>query len=647
MKLTKVRVELFDNIVDSTEVEIEPDVTSMVGKNESGKTAFLRALSRLNPARETASTKFVPRDDYPRWRWRKDEKEGRVNTARPVWAIFELDAADVAAVGKEYGNGALASRTLTVWRTYANDLVLEVEPDEATIVQYLTGQLSEGSPARKAAAKSRTLAQLQAALEKAKAPVAIPEGTPQPPVGQAEASSLEKRVMHLLGTENLPRVLAEPLRARLPKFFYFGQYSFLPGRVPLGHLLSTNKDDLEEEEATALALLELAGGTKESLTAEDYEQRVAELEASGNEITRQVLEYWETNQDIRVSFDIDKKIEKDAQGNQRIVERYLDIRLHDERHQFTTNFKTRSTGFRWLFSFIAAFSAFEDLPEGVVVLLDEPALNLHARAQADFLRFINERLAARHQVVYTTHSPFMIEAGKLRRVRLVEDKPEAGEGAKVSSDVLSTDKDTIFPLQAALGYDLSQNLFLGKTSLVIEGTSDFIYLSELSRHLERLGRAHLDFGRWTLTPVGGASGVPTFVALLGSRLDVTVLVDADAKVNQQLTDKVAKGLLQSERLVTVGQVIDKTKADIEDLFTLEEYLTLYNKAFGVALKAADLPGDGPIVKRIAQRAADFDHGRPAEVLLREPEPFLKSLSEGTLKRFEKLFELVNQTLPGK
>ncbi len=644
MKLTKVRVELFDNIVDSTEVEIEPDVTSMVGKNESGKTAFLKALSRLNPAREAATSKFVPRDDYPRWRWRKDEKEGKVNTTRPVWATFQLDDEDVAAVGKEYGKGALASRTLTAWRTYTNDLVLEVEPDEATIVQYLTGRLLEGSPARKAAAKTRTLAQLLAALEKAKAPVAVPDGEPQPPAGQGEATAVEQRVAQLLGTEHLRRVLAEPLRSRLPKFFYFGQYSFLPGRLPLGHLLSTKKDDLEEDEATALALLELAGGRKESLTAEDYEQRVAELEASGNEITRQVLDYWETNQDIRVSFDIDKMIEKDAQGHQRIVERYLDIRLHDERHQFTTNFQTRSTGFRWLFSFIAAFSAFEDLPEGVVVLLDEPALNLHAKAQADFLRFINERLAGRHQVIYTTHSPFMIEPGRLRRVRLVEDKPEAGEGAKVSSDVLSTDKDTVFPLQAALGYDLSQNLFVGATNLVIEGTSDFIYLSEMSRHLERLGRGHLDLKRWTLTPVGGASGVPTFVALLGSHLDVTVLVDADAKVNQQLTDKVAKGLLQSQRLITVGQVIGKTKADIEDLFTVEEYLTLYNKAFGAALKASEIPSDGPIIKLIQQLVGSFDHGHPAEVLLREPESFLKSVSEDTLKRFEKLFALVNRTL---
>lgn len=647
MKLKKARVELFENIVDSTEVEVEPDVTCLVGKNESGKTAFLRALYRLNPAQEVG-TKFVPRDDYPRWRWRRDDKEGKLNSAKPVSVTFELGDEDVAAVEKEFGGACLSSQELRAWRTYGNELVLEVDVNEAAVVQHLAGQLPDGSPARKAAAKVKTLEALQAALEKARSS-GTPDGQTELPAGQAEAiARIEKRVKDVITEGALARTVAKPLMARVPKFFYFSQYSSLPGRVPLGRLLSTPREQLGESETTALALLELAGGTKESLTAEDYEQRVAELEASGNEITRQVLEFWTTNPDIRVDFDIDKKIEANPQQpqQQQVVERYLDIRLHDERHQFTTNFATRSTGFRWLFSFVAAFSAFEDKPEGLVVLLDEPALNLHARAQADFLRFINNRLATKHQVIYTTHSPFMVEAGRLGRVRLVEDKPEGDVGAKVTSDVLSTDKDTVFPLQAALGYDLSQLLFVGANNLVIEGTSDFIYLSEMSRHLERLGRTHLDLTRWTLTPVGGASGVPTFVALLGSHLDVTVLVDADARVNQRLTDMVAKGLLESQRLVTVGQVLGVARADIEDLFTVEEYLTIYDKSSGRAtLKPSDLPADGPIVRRIEQRAGFFDHGRVAEMLLREPEPFLKSLSEDTLKRFEKLFELVNLTLP--
>lgn len=645
MKLTKVRVELFENIVDSTMVEIESDVTCLVGKNESGKTAFLRALSRLNPAKETGA-KFLPRDDYPRWRWRRDEKEGRVNDARPVSATFELNDDDVAVIERAMGQGAVASRELRAWRTYANSLLFEVDVNETAVVKHFIEKLPEGS-AKPAAAEARTLSELQVALEAAKANAAS-GGTAQEgnsATDQGNTAAVEARVAELIKAGELSHTAASLLKNRLPKFFYFGQYSSLKGRVPLMRLLGTAEERLNESEATALALLKLAGGTKESLTAEDYEQRVAELEASANEITRQVLEYWATNPDIRVSFDIDKAIEPNPNQpqQQQVVERYLDIRLHDQRHQFTTNFDTRSTGFRWLFSFIAAFSTFEDLPEGVVVLLDEPALNLHARAQADFLRFINERLAPRHQVVYTTHSPFMIEPSKLKRVRLVEDKPEGDSGARVSSDVLSTDKDTIFPLQAALGYDLSQNLFVGTANLVIEGTSDFIYLSELSRHLERLGRLHLDHS-WTLTPVGGASGVPTFVALLGGHLGVTVLVDSDAKANQRITDMVAKGFFQAQRLITVGQVLGKVRADIEDMFTDEEYLNLYNNAFGSNLRPSDICGDQPVVKRIERQAGPFDHGRAAEVLLREPERLLESFSPETLRRFEVLFDLINRTL---
>ena len=315
-------------------------------------------------------------------------------------------------------------------------------------------------------AEAKTLELLQGALSKAAAPgtTPAPDGpATQPDAAATEVADLEAKVKKLRSADGLSRTVANALKARVPRFFYFSEYSYLPGRVALGQLLGKNRENLSPGDRTALSLLELAGGTKESLSAEDYEQRVAELEASGNEITRQVLEYWTTNAEIRVDFDIDKKIEPNPQGQPQVVERYLDIRLHDERHQFTTNFATRSTGFRWLFSFIAAFSAFEDLPEGIVALLDEPALNLHARAQSDFLRFINNRLAARHQVIYTTHSPFMVEPDKLRRVRLVEDKPK--EGAKISSDVLSTDRDTLFPLQGALGYDLSQNLFVGATDL--------------------------------------------------------------------------------------------------------------------------------------------------------------------------------------
>src|SRR3989442_9583230 len=70
MKLIGAEVELFRNIINSTPVDIQPDVTSLVGKNESGKTAFLHALYRLNPARPNAPLNLS--QQYPAWRIKQD-----------------------------------------------------------------------------------------------------------------------------------------------------------------------------------------------------------------------------------------------------------------------------------------------------------------------------------------------------------------------------------------------------------------------------------------------------------------------------------------------------------------------------------------------------------------------------------------------
>src|SRR5690606_7734051 len=139
------------------------------------------------------------------------------------------------------------------------------------------------------------------------------------------------------------------------------------------------------------------------------------------------------------------------------------------------------------------------------------------RAQKDFLRFINERLAVNgRQVIFTTHSPFMVEPGRLERARLVEDKGTE-HGTKVSKDVMSTDADTLFPLQGALGYDLAQHLFINEHNLVVEGTSDLTYISVISDFLKENSRTGYD-DKWSVVPVGGADQIPTFVALLGNHL---------------------------------------------------------------------------------------------------------------------------------
>ncbi len=104
-----------------------------------------------------------------------------------------------------------------------------------------------------------------------------------------------------------------------------------------------------------------------------------------------------------------------------------------------------------------------------------------------------------------------------------------------------------------------------------------------------------------------------------------------------------------KRIVTIGEILGRPAADIEDLFKTEDYLVFYNAAFNKAHAPVNLPGSDPIVTRIAraERIERFDHGKPADVLMKRRDQFLPKLSEQTLANFEALFKRVNQTLTKK
>src|SRR5438093_13651794 len=105
MKLKKIRVREFKSIMDSNDVDIT-DITCLVGKNESGKTAFLQALYRLNPARPNVS--FSVPDHYPAWLEKKDRQKGTdLKQVQPVDATFDLSSADVEALESRFGKGTV------------------------------------------------------------------------------------------------------------------------------------------------------------------------------------------------------------------------------------------------------------------------------------------------------------------------------------------------------------------------------------------------------------------------------------------------------------------------------------------------------------------------------------------------------------
>lgn len=632
MRLASFQVRTYRNILDSTEVAVQKDVTTLVGMNESGKSAMLDALYRLNPVYDDG---FVERDDYPRWRWKRDGRKNDLAKVSPIEATFVLDEADRQALADALGHGAVTDPSVTVGRRYNGGLWIKVNVDE----QQLVKQVLEGHPnAKDLAQQNDTLASLRQAISAEAEPASVDEDkTDDEATDDQEAL---QRLNERFGTKDDPGAKARAIiQARLPKFFRFASYQNLEGRVDV-RTLRTNEDERPgaSSKQTARALLLLADTDIDAITDEEFESRTAELEAASSDLSREMKEYWSTNPELRIKVEIEPVTEADPRGQKSVV-RYLNFRVEDRKHDFTNNFALRSSGYQWFFSFLAAFSEFEDLDEDVIILLDEPALTLHAKAQRDFLRFINDRLAPVGQVIYTTHSPFMVE--QIERVRIVEDRGD-DIGSITSSDSLEVGGDSAFPLQAALGYDLSQNLFIGEHNLLVEGPSDLAYLDVISRHLRDNEREGLD-ERWRILPAGGASNVPAFVTLLGRKVAVTVLLDSGTEGSGRVEAAIKANRIDGQRVVFVGEVLQQQHSDIEDLFTPGDYLGLYNAAFGKRHKVGDLPNHADrIIKRLESLDGKFDHWRPAEALLRDPAA-VGGLSATTLDNFERLAKRINAT----
>ena len=423
------------------------------------------------------------------------------------------------------------------------------------------------------------------------------------------------------------------------------------------------EESLEDSDHPLLGLIELAGLNLDQLTKPGRtEALLAKLEAAENSLTQRVLQYWSQNRHLRMQFDI-RPAQPDDPPH---MNKGMNIwgRVKDTKHNVTTSLGTRSRGFIWFFSFLAWYSQLRKRGENIILLLDEPGLALHAKAQNDLLRYFEKELRPNHQLIYTTHSPFMVDPAHFEHVRIVQnlsiepnqgDLPEEKQGTKVITEVLDATPDSLFPLQGALGYEIHQTLFLGPNCLIVEGVSDLLYIQTISAFLKEKGQAGLS-ADWTITPVGGSDKVPTFVALLGAQTDlkVAVLIDYQKKDQQSIENLYKRKLLEKKRVFTYANFVNgDEEADVEDMFDPAFYLNLVNGEFGTSLTVNDLPEGHPrIVNRLEQyfeksplpQSVKFNHYRPARYFSEKIGALKSKLTDPQLERFQKAFSALNDFL---
>jgi len=304
----------------------------------------------------------------------------------------------------------------------------------------------------------------------------------------------------------------------------------------------------------------------------------------------------------------------------------------------TTNVGDRSGGFVWFFSFVAAFSELRDADD-LILLLDEPGLGLHAAGQADLLRYLHEQLAAAHQVVYTTHSPYMVDAARPHRARTVEDVP--GEGTRVSDGAGATSRDTVLPLTGALAASLLEGIGAGPRTLLVGGVPDLIYLEVMSAYLRDGGRRGLD-PAWRVLPVGGLAGLPVAATLLGAPLEAAVLLEVGAG-HPSVRALADQGVVLPERLLALTELTGQAEAGLEDLFDDAFYLHLVAATGVEGLKAGELAGEGSIVRRVERATGTaLDRYRPARYLLHQQQRLLPAIGREPLQRFARLFATLDE-----
>lgn len=633
IKLVNAIIEKYKPIENTQSFVIEDDVTVLVGMNESGKTSILEALAKSNYFEKDESFKYNLNYDYPRRQKKRIEKSGENPVA--IKLTYEIDSELVNLIKEDIG---LAPSGNTFSITYKYD-----STKTWSISWFNTSEFMK----KKVNSLKFVSKELADKLKKVSNKDQFENIMDEIDTNELELDEIQKINIlkeYFIDSESWKDsptdhyIVETYLKDRLPKFMYYDDYYALPSEISLTNIENNlSKSNVK----TARALLELADINLEKVRdSDDFEEFIAELEATEAIISDELFKYWKTNKNLNIQFRIDKVEEKISYGSN-VIDRVLNIRVRNQRTGVSLPLENRSRGFNWFFSFLVWFKKIqEDRNNTYILLLDEPGLNLHAKAQNDLLKFISD-LSNDYQIIYTTHSPFMIDTNSLNKVRTVY---ETQDGTVISDSVQEKNPNTLFPLQAALGYDLAQNLFVSKKNLLVEGISDLVYLSIISNLLQDNGREGLD-ADITIVPIGGADKVASFISLLrGNKLKMVCLLDTftNQSAEKRLNNMVSKKIIRESNILFYHDILNSEYADIEDLFKKEDYINLYNGVFESNVDVNKVK-NGPILNQLKKlNNGSFNHYFPANYLAKNINKM--DISEETLDNFEKLFKIINKII---
>lgn len=554
-------------------IDIDPELTCVVGANESGKSQLLNAIEAALGAVPLEPADFCRYSDYftvaeemrlPHFGLHFDSLTSE-EADRLSQLVAQADPADISS----FWIFRTAQNKLSVYlkERYEDDeeipaidgtalvdlfpKVLRIDAERALPNSVPISYLADGGPTQHASPGAR----------------------------RSEMWSLADPIIS--GAES---VLRDPSRSQ--ELTETLVRLFAPENLPSRH--STQEDEKHISELTlAFDLLVTVGGIHRSAFEELKKALRHEDEGMANGIVARMNRQLENNLNLARWWSQDRHFR-------------LAIALRDRDLVFTIrdrtgseySFAERSDGLKYFLSYLVQFlTHVKDRKTPEILLMDEPDTYLSNQGQQDLLRILQgfplpPGTEHRGQVVFVTHSPFLIDKNRGDRIRVL-DKGAGDEGVRVVRDV---GQNHFEPLRTALGSFVGETAFIGNCNVVVEGMADRIYLAGMSDILMREHNVPatdcLDLNRVTLVPAGSASHIPYMVYLARGRdadqPAIIVLLDGDSEGKRaakalerggprrkQLIPPEYVALFGSEQFPVIESDCVREPLEIEDLVPIE------------------------------------------------------------------------------
>jgi len=595
MRLRKFRVRAYRCIHDSGEITVG-DLAAFVGRNESGKTAILQSLTLLNKEEIVSELDLcdemfeelkeeirltegdfdlnqnetnIVKEKFPNLPEIKKIKLFRTNKKSEVQYEFENIKISEKSDGGLNSWENFSKRMLDFLGTIPNHLRIQVNT-----------KFFDDPPPKNQADFDSGLAEFsnQFHVVAIQDPKVIEEW-------EKIYSKQENQFSNLLSGGSEKIALENFISTQLhPRFVYFSDYKKIYGNINLNEYIKEEKGekresieyveefDKAESVRNLFYLAELDINELEAVR-DSPSRSIKLLNAAGNRLTKKLNPAWKGD-----------PIHVDLRYNPGNIMSVVISDVHRDGTVTNTGLlNRRAEGFKWTFSFIVNFAAETQRAElkEAILLLDEPARNLHPTQQmgiSDLLR----NLAGSNQVLYATHSPFMIfdyTPGNLLVVELDKRK----HLSRIFYDYWNADDKTLTPILYGLSRGLVESIVnreIGRNSrpvIIVETMSDSMYLNSFDKFLQD---PNISMNPLNIVPAFNKNAVlPLAIFYRNHGYNTFILLD-----NTEESKQISSQLTSNEFNPIQTIFFEKDGKTIEDYIVLEDYLHAVNQTYEIKLR---------------------------------------------------------------